>query len=63
MEIKDHKITQKGVLKNIYWSTKKSVTFDLPIEEEKMDCYKSPLRKFLHPHMCSHLIDPRHPDK
>ena len=35
LEIKDHKITQKGNLKNICLSTKKSVTFDLPPIEEQ----------------------------
>ena len=61
LEIKDHKITQKGNLKNICLSTKKSVTFDLPpIEEQIMDCHKSPMRKYLHPKLLSHLMDPRH---
>ena len=50
LEIRDHKITRKGILKNISSSIKKTVTFDLPpIEEEIMDFQKSPLRKYLHP--------------
>ena len=65
LEIRDHKITQKGILKNISSSIKKTVTFDLPpIEEEEiMDCHKSPLRKYLHPKLHSGLMDPRCPDK
>ena len=64
LEIRDHKITWKGILKNISSSIKKTVTFDLPpIKEEIMDCHKSPLRKYLHPKLHSHLMDPRHPDK
>ena len=41
---------------------KKTVTFDLsPVqEEEKMDCYESPLRKYLHPKLRSHLMDHRY---
>ena len=64
LEIRDHKITRKGILKNICLLTKKSVKFNLPpIEEEIIDCHKSPLRKYLHPKLCSYLMNPRHPDK
>ena len=66
LEFRDYKFTRKGILKNISLSTKKTVTFDLlPIdnEEKKMDCCRSPLRRFLHLKLHLHLIDPRHPEK
>ena len=65
LEVGDHKITRRGILKNISSSIKKTLTFDLPSieEEERMDCHKSPLRKYLHPKLHSCLIDPRHPEK
>ena len=46
-------------------SIDKTVTFDLPPikEEEKWDCYESPLTKYMHPRLCSNLIDPRRPQK
>ena len=64
LEIRDHKIIRKGIVKNISSLIKKTVTFNLPpIKEEIMDCCNSPLRKYLHPKLHSHLMDPRHPDK
>ena len=56
LEIRDHKITWKGILNNISSLIKKTVKFDLPpVEEEIMDCHKSPLRKYLHPKLHSNL--------
>ena len=50
LEVGDHKLTWLGILKGISSLIKKTVTFDLPPikEEEKRDCHKSPLRKYLH---------------
>ena len=65
LEVGNHKITWRGILKSIFSSIKKTVTFDLPTikEEELTNCHKSQLRKYLHPKLHSHLIDPRHPEK
>ena len=62
----DHKLTWRGILNGISSLIKKTVTFDLPPieeEEEKMDYYESPLTKYLHPKLRSHLIDSRCPEK
>ena len=65
LEVGDSKLTQLGFLKGMSSSIKKTVTFDLPPikEEEKRDCYESPLRKYPHPKLHSNLIDPRCPEK
>ena len=65
LEVGDQKPTQRGILKGMSSSIKKTVAFDLPPikEEEKMGCHKSPLRKYLHPKLHLHLIDPRCPEK
>ena len=50
LEIGDHKLTWLGFLKGMSSSIKKTNTFDLPPikEEEKRDCYESPLKKYIH---------------
>ena len=46
-------------------SIKEHVTFNLPPikEEDKWQCYESPLTKYVHPKFCLNLIDPRCPQK
>ena len=65
LEVRDHKLTRLGFLKGMSSSINKTVTFNLPPikEEEKWDCYESPLTKYMHPKLRSNLIDPRHPQK
>ena len=65
LEVTDHKFTQQGFLKGMVSSIKDNVIFNLPPikEEEKWQCYESPLAKYVHPKFCLNLIDPRHPQK
>ena len=61
----DKKITQRGILKEMVSSKKKSVTFDLPpIKEDpsQVPIYCNPLRKYAHSTLHPHLRNPRHPD-
>ena len=46
-------------------SIDRHVTFDLQLikEEEKWQCFESPLKKYVHPKFHLNLIDPRCPQK
>ena len=64
LEVGDHKITRTGFFKSISSSIKKIVTFDLPpIEEENHWLSQVSIEKISTSKLCSHLIDPRHPEK